>query len=181
MDQTKPSAVRFFFQLFQISATCLGGGAVMIGLLHGEALRRHWAPQDKLDDMLTLSLSCPGPMATAMSWQMGYYIGGLPFAALGVCAVALPPFLIFLFFANWLFAHMGSGLTLAFFKGAGASLVALMGLIIFGLSGKSLIGYKNILIFAGCATALILFKISPIIVLILGTLISLIFTKGERS
>lgn len=169
-----------FRTIFRISATTLGGGAVMIGVIKQEMLRQGLISDEKLTDMITLSLSSPGPMANSMSFQVGWELAGAAGAAAAVIGMALPPFITILVLASWLLTHMGMGHTSAFFGGAAAGLVILMGSIVFDILKKSVARSKiNWFVCVGLSAAMIA-GLPPIHALFGGTVLSLVLHEWDR-
>lgn len=172
------SPPRLFLTLLRISATTLGGGAVMMGLIRAEMLRREVLSEEQLDDMMTLSLSAPGAVAVSMSWQVGWAIGGPISALSALLGVLLPPVVTFLVLAGWLTQHLGKPTTSAFFIGAGAALVALLGSIVLSIGKKSIKTTVDLALALFLALAMILFDLPPLAALLGGTALSLAVHAG---
>ena len=173
-----------FMMIFKISAFTLGGGAVLIGLIQEAVNRTGLVPEEKTADMLALSLAAPGAMGISMSYQAGLALGG-PAAA--VFGMALPPFIAILVLSSWLLAHMGSGYISAFFSGATAGLVVVLGAIVWKLGKKNaLVSVKDAAICLLVAAAVLIFKVSAVWGLIGGTIVALIVNlllekEGKRA
>lgn len=166
------SPFRVFTMIFRISAFTLGGGAVLIGIIKDEVLRTGLVSEEEANDMLSLSMAAPGAMGISMSYEAGLALAGIPGAIAGVFGMALPPFLAILVLSGWLLAHMGSGYIGAFFSGASAGLIVVLGAIVWKMVKKSVIGCFRDTILCVDVTAAILFcKVSPVWALIGGTVI----------
>jgi len=178
----RPSVFSIFMMIFKISAFTLGGGPVLIGLIQQAAQRTKLIPEDEITDMLALSLAGPGAMGVSMSYQVGLALHGPIGAIAAVFGMALPPFLAILVLSGWLLAHMGSGYISAFFSGATAGLVVVLGAIVWNLAKKNAFcAVKDIVLCAVVAMALLFLHISPVWGLIVGTavgvVVNLIFEK----
>lgn len=176
-----------FMMIFKISAFTLGGGAVLIGLIQEAVNRTGLVPEEKTADMLALSLAAPGAMGISMSYQAGLALGGPAGAAAAVFSMALPPFIAILVLSSWLLAHMGSGYISAFFSGATAGLVVVLGAIVWKLGKKNaLVSVKDAAICLLVAAAVLIFKVSAVWGLIGGTIVALIVNlllekEGKRA
>jgi len=174
-DEKKPGLFSIFMMIFRISAFTLGGGAVLIGLIQEAVNRTGAVPEEKTADMLALSLAAPGAMGISMSYQAGLALGGPAGAAAAVFGMALPPFIAILVLSSWLLAHMGSGYISAFFSGATAGLVIVLGAIVWKLAKKNaLVSIKDTAVCLLVAAAVLIFKVSAVWGLIGGTIIALI-------
>ena len=88
--------------------------------------------------------------------------------------MALPPFLAILVLSSWLLAHMGSGYISAFFSGATASLVIVLGMAVWKIAKKNALGHvKDTVICLIVTGAVLVLKISPVWGLFAGTLLAL--------
>lgn len=176
-----------FMMIFKISAFTLGGGAVLIGLIKEACERSGLVSEERTSDMLALSLAAPGAMGISMSYQAGLALGGPVGAASAVFGMALPPFIAILALSSWLLAHMGSPFITAFFGGATAALVIVLGAIIYKLmKTNALSSAHNFAVCIFVAAAVAAFKISPVWGLLGGTAVSvavnMIFEKkGEKA
>lgn len=174
-EQKKLGLFPIFMMIFKISAFTLGGGAVLIGLIQEALNRTGLVPEEKTADMLALSLAAPGAMGISMSYQAGLALGGPVGAAVAVFGMALPPFIAILVLSSWLLAHMGSGYISAFFSGATAGLVVVLGAIVWRLGKKNAFGsVKDITICLLVTIAVLILKVSAVWGLIGGTIVALI-------
>lgn len=166
------SAWQIFMMIFKISAFTLGGGPVLIGIIKGTLDRTKVVSEEESSDMLSLSLASPGALGISMSYQTGLALGGPAGALAGVIGMALPPFLAILLISSWLLANMGSGYISAFFSGAAAALVVVLGAVVWKLAGKNVIGsVKDVLLALFVAGLSIVFDISPVCGLLGGTVL----------
>ncbi|MGI6074918.1 MAG: chromate transporter [Pyramidobacter sp.] len=186
-EQKNMGLYAIFMMIFKISAFTLGGGAVLIGLIKEACERSGLVSEEQTSDMLALSLAAPGAMGISMSYQAGLALGGPLGAAVAVFAMALPPFIAILALSSWLLAHMGSPFITAFFNGATAALVIVLGAITYKLmKTNALTSVRNFLICIFVAGAVMAFKISPVWGLLGGTAISVVVNlifegKGEKA
>jgi chromate transporter len=186
-EKRKMGIFSIFMMIFKISAFTLGGGAVLIGLIKEACERTGLVTEEQTSDMLALSLAAPGAMGISMSYQAGLALGGPAGAAAAVFGMALPPFIAILVLSSWLLAHMGSPFITAFFNGATAALVIVLGAITWNLAKKNaLSSLRNTVLCVLVAAAVLVLKISPVWGLIggtvIGVIVNLIFEKkGEKA
>lgn len=174
-----------FMMIFKISAFTLGGGAVLIGLIQEAVKRTGLVPDEETADMMALSLAAPGAMGISMSYQAGLALGGPIGAAAAVFGMALPPFLAILLLSGWLLAHMGSGYISAFFSGASAGLVVVLGAMVWKIAKKSAFcSVKDAVLCVAVAAAVLVLNVSPVWGLlggtVVGVVVNLIFEKKNQ-
>lgn len=174
-----------FMMIFKISAFTLGGGAVLIGLIQEAVKRTGLVPDEETADMMALSLAAPGAMGISMSYQAGLALGGPVGAAAAVFGMALPPFLAILLLSGWLLAHMGSGYISAFFSGASAGLVVVLGAMVWKIAKKSAFcSVKDAVLCVAVAAAVLVLNVSPVWGLlggtVVGVVVNLIFEKKNQ-
>lgn len=178
-------AFPIFMMIFKISAFTLGGGAVLIGLIQEAVKRTGLVPDEETADMMALSLAAPGAMGISMSYQAGLALGGPVGAAAAVFGMALPPFLAILLLSGWLLAHMGSGYISAFFSGASAGLVVVLGAMVWKIAKKSAFcSVKDAVLCVAVAAAVLVLNVSPVWGLlggtVVGVVVNLIFEKKNQ-
>lgn len=91
---------KMYWQLFKanfiISAFTIGGGYVIIPLMKAKIVDEYkWLDDKEALNLVALAQSAPGAVAINCAIAMGYRLGGIPLALVGLLATMLPP-LIFL-------------------------------------------------------------------------------------
>ena len=72
-----------------------GGGPASIPLVENEVVKRfEWMSVQEFSEMLALANSLPGPIATKMAGYIGYDVGGILGAVVGVFASVAPSLII---------------------------------------------------------------------------------------
>lgn len=84
------------FQAFFIPGILgYGGGPASIPLVENEVVKRYeWMTVQEFSEVLALGNSLPGPIATKMAGYIGYDIGGILGAVVGVFAAVAPSLII---------------------------------------------------------------------------------------
>ena len=178
MDSQTPKKVSvfsIFAMTFRISAFTLGGGPVLIGLIKEATEQTGLVTEERTSDMLALSLAAPGALGVSMSYQAGLALGGPIGALAAVLGMILPPFIAILVLSSWLLANMGSPYITAFFNGATAALVIVLGLVVWNLAKKNALKtVKDTVICLLVSVSVLVLKVSPVWGLLGGTVVAII-------
>lgn len=79
----------------KIGLFSFGGGYAMIPLIREETVAvHHWVTDARLLDLIGISQSTPGPIATCLATYIGFQQIGWGGAAAALLAVTIPPFLL---------------------------------------------------------------------------------------
>ena len=89
--------LQLFWELFRISLFVVGGGYAIIAVADDVFAKRGWTKEGELVDHLPVFQMVPGLIATHVAVFVGRRVAGLPGAAVGVAAGALPSIVIFTF------------------------------------------------------------------------------------
>lgn len=84
-----------FLCTFKIGAVTFGGGLVIIPMLEREFTeRRNYVSKEDILDIVAISQSLPGVIATNASLMVGYRVGGVRAALVTALGVVMPSFII---------------------------------------------------------------------------------------
>jgi chromate transporter len=164
-----------FWQFFSISAFTLGGGYVMVAVMQQNFVeKKKYLELNKFTQLLASAQILPGPIALTSSIFIGNEIAGFWGALIGILGTTLPPF--FAIYLVYLFISiLKSNIVDYFMIGVKAATIAAIFqflIKILKLKRYDLISY----ILLGIFTILGFFlKISPIILLLVGSFIFFIF------
>ena len=158
-----------FKTFFRIGLFTLGGGYAMIPIIESEVVdKHHWIEKKDFLDIVAISPSCPGALAINMSAYIGYKLKKVPGAVVTSFATALPSFLVILLIAMFFHQFKDNAVVAAIFRGIRPAVVALIAVPTFKLAKDACITLNNCWIPIGCALAIYLFGISPIIIILLA-------------
>ena len=158
-----------FKTFFRIGLFTLGGGYAMIPIIESEVVdKHHWIEKKDFLDIVVISQSCPGALAINMSAYIGYKLKKVPGAVVASLATALPSFLVILLIAMFFHQFKDNAVVAAIFRGIRPAVVALIAVPTFKLAKDACITLNNCWIPIGCALAIYLFGISPIIIILLA-------------
>ena len=172
--------VEMFWSLFKIGAFTFGGGYAMIPLIEEEIVNKNkWMSKDEFMDILVISQSFPGALAINCCTFVGYRIGGIIGGVAGLLAVVLPSFLIILVIAAFFMQFRNNVYVNKVFNGINAAVPMLVLIAVVSLAKGVKRSLTNAIIIIVALVLLTVFKLNPVIVIILGALYGIIFLKKE--
>ena len=169
-----------FKSFFVISAVTLGGGLAMIPVIQRTFTEKNkWLTEDDMADIIAITQSSPGIIATNIAVLTGYRVAkvsGAIFASLGA---VVPPFLSIVVIAS-LFQYLAaSGTVNHIFTGVRAAICALILAAAIRMAKKIIKGKFEIVLalfgFIG-----MLFNMNAILLVILSGLSGVIFTLSRK-
>lgn len=87
---------------FKIGLFCFGGGYGMIPLLEREIVTHNWLTSQEFVNIISISEMTPGPIAINTATFIGYKIGGIPGGILATAGVVLPSLILILIISHFL-------------------------------------------------------------------------------
>lgn len=170
--------IEMFIAFFKIGAFTFGGGYAMIPLIEEEVVNnKKWIDKNEFMDILVVSQSLPGALAVNCSIFLGYKIGGFLGAIMALLAVILPSFFIIIIIAAFFMQFRNNYYVNAAFKGitAAVPMLVLVGAISLG---KGLNKNKTtiVTIILGLL-GLIIFKLHPVVIIIMSAIYGTIFLR----
>ena len=170
--------IEMFIAFFKIGAFTFGGGYAMIPLIEEEVVNnKKWIDKNEFMDILVVSQSLPGALAVNCSIFLGYKIGGFLGAIMALLAVILPSFFIIIIIAAFFMQFRNNYYVNAAFKGitAAVPMLVLVGAISLG---KGLNKNKTtiVTIILGLV-GLIIFKLYPVVIIIMSAIYGTIFLR----
>lgn len=163
------------FSFLKLGFTAFGGPAAAMAMMRQEfVFRRKWLDDDEFLDLLGISNLIPGPNATELAIHIGYkHAGWIGLILAGVCYI-LPAMSIVLGFA-WVYLRFGSLPSMeAVLYGIKPVVVAILLSALWGML-KPRLRLSLGLIISGIVFAAYLLGIGPLVLLIGGGLLMLIW------
>ncbi|OFI05464.1 putative chromate transport protein [Clostridium acetireducens DSM 10703] len=158
-----------FWAFFKIGAFTFGGGYAMIPLIEKEVVdNKNWVNKEDFLDILVISQSFPGALAVNTSLFIGYKIGGFIGALLALLGTILPSFFIILTIALFFSQFRNNYYVDLAFKGIASAVPMLVLIAVVSLSKSIKKNYINIFIIILTVVAITVFKIHPVIVIIIS-------------
>lgn len=168
-----------FKTFFKIGMFTFGGGYAMIPLIEEQVVKeKQWINEVEFLELLSVAQGLPGAMAINLANFIGFKIKGYRGLAMACLGTVMPSFLIIL-----TIAVLMSGFPIMTYlqPAMDGMLPAIAVLIVYSalkLGKKTPKTVFNGILFVGALVALLIFKISPIWVVLTGVLIGIL--KGER-
>ncbi len=167
-----------FITFFKIGAFTIGGGFAMIPIIQREIVKkRGWIDEGEFLDAIALSQSSPGPIAVNISIITGYRLKGFKGALACTLGTIVPSFLIILLIATVFFQYRNNPIIEKVFLGVRPAVVALISSAVYQLIIQSKFGYKRMLLLFLVVLITIFFNISPVYLILLGGLGSILYYK----
>ena len=161
VETLRMSSAKIFLAFLTIGGTSFGGAVPY--LRDALVARRQWLDDKTFVELLSLSQSLPGLIATNMAVLLGDRLGGRRGALAGLLGMALPGAVI-MFVVGLLYSAEGDQpWSSAALKGVSAAAVGLVLSTIVQLSERAL-GYKSDLIFAGATVLAISYFHIPVLI-----------------
>ena len=167
-------------RFFRIGAFTIGGGIVMLGVIEAEMRATGFFNDNEITDNITMATAIPGPIATNLSFLAGKRIRGYTGALVAVIGTATAPFLSILLLSGILLRYMGTPFLTAFFLGAAAGVVVVVGQSLFKMIKVNVMtGWQEIAAFITTASLIIL-GVHPFLGLCAGALLSIGLRKLKK-
>ncbi len=142
-----------------------GSGYVLLPILEGDLVQRYgWLTQEQLLDAIAAGQATPGPVFTTATF-IGYLLGGPWAAVAATVAMFLPAFVFSALSSAMLDRLSRSRVARAFLEGVNAAAVALIAVVLVRLASAAFDGWQPILIGVAAAVALLIARLSPMLVL----------------
>lgn len=179
-----------FYEFLKIGLFSVGGGLATLPFLYDLIDRYHWFNSDMLLDMIAISQSTPGPIGVNMSTYAGFVTAGISGSIIATLGIITPSVIIIMIIAKFLSRFNENKYVKSAFYGLRPAVTALIALAayevikvtllnidLFAATGNllTLINFKATLLFIIFLIAISKFKLHPIIYIVLGAFIGIIF------
>ncbi|MBP1578316.1 MAG: chromate transporter [Oscillospiraceae bacterium] len=164
-----------FKAFFCIGGLTFGGGYAMLPMLEREIVeKRHWATSEQLLDYYAVGQCTPGVIAVNVATMIGFnqkrYLG----AAVCTFGVVAPSLIIIMLIAGFLQTISGIAAVSHAFGGIRVAVCVLILGAVMKLFGSSVKDNLTRVIFAATFLVMVIFDISPIIVVVIAGIIGYI-------
>lgn len=168
--------LNMFWTFFKIGAFTFGGGYAMIPLIEAEVVsKKQWLSKEDFLDIIVISQTFPGALAVNSSIFIGYRIGGLLGAIIGLLGVILPSFFIIICIAVFFMKFRDYYYVDLIFRGISAAVPMLIVIAVVSLSKSLKKNYVNLIIILISIVSILFLNIHPVIVILLSALYGIIF------
>lgn len=178
--------LQLFYTFFKIGLFGFGGGYAMLSMIQGEVVTRYgWLTSSEFTDIVALSQMTPGPIGINSATYVGYSaivhagyspVIGVLGSIIATFAVCFPSFVLMLLISKYFLKFQKHPTVESVFKGLrpavvgllAASALLLMNTANFGSPDESMLQVvMSILLFAGTFIASYIYKVNPILLIIL--------------
>ena len=147
-----------------------GGGPAFLPLIQKEVVERYgWLSVEEFTDAIALANTLPGPLATKMSALVGFKVGGILGALVGLLAMLIPSTLAILLLAKIYITFKDKSWLKGMMKGVRPVVVVLLAQVVWTMSKKSFPNIQTVIIAAVAVICIFIFNIHPVI-LVIGAL-----------
>ena len=173
--------INIYLIFLKIGAILLGGGYVILPILQSELCdKRDLISESELVDYYALSQSLPGIVAANISMFAGYKLKGKLGALTAMLGIVTVPILCIICLANIFAIFISNKYINGIFWGIGIAVIALIILTIREMWQKSNVNLFFYVIFAFSLISLLYFKLSPVCVILIYSIIGIILKYIER-
>lgn len=167
--------IDIFFTFLKIGAFSFGGGYAMIPFIEKETVHINgWLTSMEFVDIIAISQMTPGPIAVNSSTFAGYKIAKLYGSIAGTTGVVLISFILMTILSKSLSTVKDSPVVKNVFKGIRPAVLGLILSAALSVGKTAIIDIKSFLISIFVFTAIMKFKIHPILTIVISGMIGYI-------
>jgi chromate transporter len=185
--------LQLLISFLKIGLFSFGGGYAMIPLIQREIQSHGWLSPSEFVDIIAIAEMTPGPIAVNSATFVGYKAAGILGSLVATFGVAIPSLVLIMIVSKFFLKFQNHPANKMLFYGirpiivglifASAIFVAQTALIKQGASNGSLftnslsvLDLKSILIFVLSLIGLVRFKIHPIVIILISSILGLLLT-----
>lgn len=174
--------LNLFVSFFKIGLFTFGGGYAMLPMLQREVVdRHHWATEEELLDYYAIAQCTPGVIAVNTATFIGTKLGGALAGAVSTLAVVTPSIIIITLISSLLQNFASYEIVQHALAGIRVAVSVLVVSSVIKLYKKGVKGALSNSIFVLSLILVVLFDISPVIIVAASLILGLIVArKGSR-
>jgi len=158
--------LQLFGVLFMVNLFTIGGGYVMLPLLHDYFVTQfHWLTNQEFLDAVAMGQVTPGPL-TIMNAFIGYKVLGFPGAVVATIGSYLPSIFVVTYVTKYYLKFKGSRVVDSVFKGIKPAVVGMLAAVAINLGGTSMVNPATVSIAVGSFALMTFTKIDPTLVIL---------------
>lgn len=168
-----------FKTFLKVGSFTIGGGYAMIPLIQSEVVdKKNWLSNDEFVDTLAVAQSTPGALAVNMSAYVGFRKGGFAGAVAATLGCSLPAIIPILIIAVFFNKFMDNEIVKKAFMGFRPAVAALIVYSVYKIAKAGKIKRNWYLITIIATLSIILFKMDPLVIIVLSGIAGAIFGRG---
>lgn len=172
---------KMFITFFKIGAFTFGGGYAMLPLIQKEVVEENqWLTPEEFMDILAIAEATPGPVAINTSTYVGYKLMGVMGSLVCTLGTALPSFMIILVIAKYLWQYRENLIVERVFLGIRPAVGALIFSAVYMVGKNIRLDLVKTIIAIATALAIVVFDVSPPIIILIGALGSILYFKNKE-
>ena len=158
--------LRLFGVLFAVNLFTIGGGYVMLPILHDFfVVHYRWLTDKEFLDAVALGQITPGPL-TIMNAFIGYKVSGLAGAVAATAGSYMPSFIVVTLVTKYYLKLKDSTAVEAVFKGIKPAVVGMLAAVAIKLGGTSMVDATTVSIAAGSFALMAFTRVDPTVVIL---------------
>lgn len=158
--------MKFFWTLFYVNLFTIGGGYVMLPILHTEIVENyHWLTNQEFVQSIAMGQLTPGPL-TIMNVFIGYKVFGFLGAVGALISSYLPSMIVATIVSRYYLQFKNSWIVNSSFKGIRPAVIGLLGAVAITLAGESIIDLSTAAIAVGTFLIIAFTKSDPTFVIL---------------
>lgn len=174
--------IQIFLTFFKIGPTTFGGGYAMIPMIEREVVaKKKWVKHEDITDIFAIAESIPGAIAINSATFIGYQIAGRKGAIAALLGILLPTFMIVILLSIGFLYVQGNPRVDAAFQGIRPAIVALITYAGYKIGQTAIYDKTTIVTMILTVCALLMLKIHPVLIILIGMLTGLILVKIKKS
>ena len=173
---------RIFWVFFRIGLLTFGGGFAMLPVLNYELYaKRKWIDKEALTDIVSVATVFPGAIAVNSAFLQGLRMRGVPGVIAAVTGIVTPSIIVILLIGIFLFQFTSVHIVQAFFKGAGAAITGQIAYAVYVFGRGTALDIRTIGLTALILVVLFVFKIHPIVAILISGAVGVFIFRKERT
>lgn len=167
-----------FLEFFKTGLFTIGGGLATIPFLQEMVVRYNWITEQQLLNIIAVAESTPGPIGINAATYVGYEAAGIGGSLIAVAATVIPSIIVIIIIAHFFERFKHAKLVRGAFDGIRPLVAALIGVAGFEVAKVTLqqtAWFKVVLLFVITLYGIEKFKKHPIVYLIGGAIIGILF------
>jgi len=166
-----PSLLALAWVFFKIGLVFFGGGFVVIPVMHRELVTNlHWLTDRQFVDGTAISQLTPGPIAVLATFA-GYQVAGIPGALVGTAAIFLPGSVLMIFLSRSYEILKKHNAAREILNTLIPVIVGLLVAAALQIGRTTVTNWVDILVLVVAFIAIIKFKVSPALLIIVAALL----------